>query len=767
MSEQRPYICRLLLAALLITCEATALSFSGPEVLKLDWSTRSLNVSDIDNDGLNDMVLINNDTAKIELLYQLAEGSGEIGQKRQLNKNRWDPALEDAHFEGESITIGFPLFDLAVGDLDGDGRVDLAYTGRESPLTVRFQDESGNWADVEEFDEFEPLGWTDTLEIVDLNADGEAELVVISANSLQVIAVGDDKRLYQKGDYYITGQNPFNLKIEDVTGDGRADIVYISSDGKQSLVVREQLKNGRFGPELRFPFDRPVRVLHILPRNGEKAATFCSVDSRNGSLEFFSLQRKQAVKERESLLTKQPKIYPIFEKGRLEASYAIGDIDGDGLEDVLVANPDKAEVVLFLKKPGYFQSPQTFPSFSKISSMAYGHFFEGDQKNVAITSAGERTMGITRMNSEGRIEFPRQLVIGEGDPLVCQAVNLDGDGYDELALVLEKDDTKMLVLASPADRKNPDSVWIELARAELADVKRKPTTIREVAIFEENRSGLMVFVPREAPLFFSMDEMALSEVARSSNVRESLLKNVQPSQINVIDINADGENELVVGQAGYARALRLNGEKLEMMDQFNARRSEDKISAIIPFYKEDHLQELIFYIEESGAFQQIKRNQDGVFRYDSSVDVGRIELTDWYQLSNPQTNTAFIFTGVDRFWSLMDGADVWKRVVEKNYETDLEDVYYNFIDSADFDGNGSFELVAVDGQNHVVEILSEQNEGLESTLFWEIFEQNLHYQGRNGSKTEPRQIVIADLNNDGKLDFAFLVHDRILFYPQQ
>ena len=67
----------------------------------------------------------------------------------------------------------------------------------------------------------------------------------------------------------------------------------------------------------------------------------------------------------------------------------------------------------------------------------------------------------------------------------------------------------------------------------------------------------------------------------------------------------------------------------------------------------------------------------------------------------------------------------------------------------------------------MVEILSEQDERLESRMFWEIFEQNLHYQGRNGSKTEPRQTVIADLTNDGKLDFAFLVHDRILFYPQQ
>ena len=45
---------------------------------------------------------------------------------------------------------------------------------------------------------------------------------------------------------------------------------------------------------------------------------------------------------------------------------------------------------------------------------------------------------------------------------------------------------------------------------------------------------------------------------------------------------------------------------------------------------------------------------------------------------------------------------------------------------------------------------------------WEIFQQNMHYQGRSGGNLEPRQILIAELNGDDLLDFAFLVHDRVL-----
>ena len=125
-----------------------------------------------------------------------------------------------------------------------------------------------------------------------------------------------------------------------------------------------------------------------------------------------------------------------------------------------------------------------------------------------------------------------------------------------------------------------------------------------------------------------------------------------------------------------------------------------------------------------------------------------------------------IFTGSDRFWNLTPDFDKWTQVMDQSYEMTLEDVYYSYVESTDFDQDGLFDLVVVDGQNHVVEILSEQEDGLDSQMFWEIFEQSLHYQGRSGSKIEPRQVVIADLTNDGKLDFAFLIHDRILFYPQ-
>ena len=106
-------------------------------------------------------------------------------------------------------------------------------------------------------------------------------------------------------------------------------------------------------------------------------------------------------------------------------------------------------------------------------------------------------------------------------------------------------------------------------------------------------------------------------------------------------------------------------------------------------------------------------------------------------------------------------------MVEESYETDLEAVHYSYVEGADFDQDGSVDLIAVDGQSHVVEFLVQKESKWESRMFWEVFEQNMHYQGRTGSTVEPREVVIGDFTGDGKLDFALLVHDRILFYPQE
>ena len=60
----------------------------------------------------------------------------------------------------------------------------------------------------------------------------------------------------------------------------------------------------------------------------------------------------------------------------------------------------------------------------------------------------------------------------------------------------------------------------------------------------------------------------------------------------------------------------------------------------------------------------------------------------------------------------------------------------------------------------------EENEW-KSVLRFNVFERNLHYQGKKGGAAEPREGLVADLNGDKKDDFALLAHDRLLLYYQE
>ena len=780
MSDHYPYLFCIvaLTASSLLRAEpevAPDFGFGSPEVIKLDWSTRSLTATDLNADGLRDLAVINNDTAKIELLYQLALGAAAPERKKTVNRSRWEPVLEDALFEKRGLTVGFPVFDLAAHDLNGDGRVDLAYTSGEVPLTVRYQNEDEEWVDSQEFDGFEALGWMNSIKIADTNGDGLAEIYVLSADAVRVFRQTAEGELSEPDLFYISGENPFNLMLFDATGDGLQDLLYLSRDGKQILAMREQVADGQFGPESRFTLERTARTVVPLGAVGDEAPALGMVNSRSGALEFLRLAARPGEVDpaRSALAGREPEIYPIFKQAREPAAYTLGDVDGDGHQDLIVANPAKAALVLFTRMADRFQASDEFPSFSAASSLAAGRFHQQAQETVIVLSEAEKTVGRSTLDARGRLTFPRQIEIAAGDPVALSAFDLNGDDYDELALIYQDQGDYRLVVAAPADRQAQAGSWDVLFDMELAGVRRKPTAITSLDCFELGSPGLIIFVPREPPVLLRPDDsahgLAFKAVATESSIRESLFKALTPAEVSVFDVDGEGANELVVARTGFARAFRIAGDRLEMVDQFNARRGSDEITAVIPIKSDSGISAIALYVGGAGEIQLLRPDATGVFRYEQSRQVGRLELQNWYRLPAAKSEEAdgFLLAGKDRFWYFgpADAGPSW--VVEDIYETDLEDIHYTHLAAADFDADQKTELVALDGSAHVIDVLSSHDGSLRSRMFWQIFEQNMHYQGRTGAKLEPREILIDDFTGDGLPDLTLLVHDRVLIYPQE
>ncbi|HNX05231.1 MAG TPA: hypothetical protein PKI32_06995, partial [Opitutales bacterium] len=100
------------------------------------------------------------------------------------------------------------------------------------------------------------------------------------------------------------------------------------------------------------------------------------------------------------------------------------------------------------------------------------------------------------------------------------------------------------------------------------------------------------------------------------------------------------------------------------------------------------------------------------------------------------------------------------------YETDLDDIHYTQMESGDLSGDGCEEIVAADGNGNLLEILQQSEPGkpFASVMHFVVFEANPHAGGRNDGGLQPREMLIGDLNHDGRHDLALLIHDRVLIY---
>src|SRR5215212_3098062 len=90
-------------ASLAETSVSNRFGFTGPEIFPIDNQIGQLHVADLDGDGLNDLILVNNSRSKINLLYNQT-GKTNLTQKVILSgRHEINELPPDARFRIDSI----------------------------------------------------------------------------------------------------------------------------------------------------------------------------------------------------------------------------------------------------------------------------------------------------------------------------------------------------------------------------------------------------------------------------------------------------------------------------------------------------------------------------------------------------------------------------------------------------------------------------------------------------------------------------------------
>lgn len=749
----RPFV---LAAALATPVLAAGPNFLAPEVLKLDWNTSTPRAGDFNGDGLTDLVLLNQDRSRIEFLLQRPGGARPGDPERTSREDRWNPVLEVSRFEKKPLVVGRGTLSLAVGDWNGDKRPDIVYTTDEDKLVLRTQGAGGVWTQKKEFELDSTADDGEALVVQDINGDGKDDLALLTNTRLNLWLQKDGGWADVKS--YVLGESGSGgLQAADLNNDSRVDFFYTAPDA-DAVLVRLQQEEGGFGEEWRLEITegrswaRPVRM------QGRTGLAW--VHSSTGMVEVAGLTPAQVEAGSDRAASIRHAMPSTDSKG---GASALGDLNGDKLPDIVLAEPRNARVWFFAgEADGGFHEGREFPALSGIDAMVITDV-DGDAKHeLVLLSTVEKSVGLARWQKD-RLAYPEVIHQGTETLLAMAAGTLGATGQTTVALLVEgKGKTQVLALQWNAAEKKFTSTT-----QDLPGTFTKPGGLKLVDANQDGRGDLAVFSSL-APMQLLLSQTdAKTPWKRAEGLPDSFVNRIPPTSLSTGDLDGDGKDELFVAREQLARAFRVGADgRVVMVEQFNAPDATSQLASVV-VTREGGKARVLVVDAARHKLHEMLADADGVFRVEHSHTLP-VSGADAFSLLGQR----LLMLGRSSFQLVPLAGGTLKLETLVTFDSELKDSQISDIIPAAFSGGPVDDLVLVDAaKTRVLEFFKPVPEATppawQSSMFFRVFETDPHFRGKSGSENEPHDYAAMDLNQDGRPDLCLLVHDRLLIYVQK
>jgi hypothetical protein len=372
------FITLILLWPVLVGCDQPLpkdASAPGGSRVVVGTTPGSVELADLNGDGKRDIVVAN--TASNNLTILLGDGRG-----------RFTPA------PGSPVAAGESPNDIAIADLNGDGKLDLALANHEhKQITILLGDGRGGFAPQATV-AVQSKPHAHGVAAGDFDGDRKLDLAVESweTNQVEILLGKGDGTFATPGRLLSVGRMPYQrLRAGDFNNDGYADIVTTNFEADSVTVLLGGKDGFAESPGSPFPANKtPFGVavgdlnkdgkldLAVVNYSGEPA------DLKNDGLTVLLGDGRGAFK----IALGSP-----FRTGAAPTRVAIGDINGDGLPDVAASNSESQNVTILLGSArGDFSKPYQIPAGREPKGISIADLNGDGKAEIVVVNAQDNDL---------------------------------------------------------------------------------------------------------------------------------------------------------------------------------------------------------------------------------------------------------------------------------------------------------------------------------------------------------------------------------------
>ncbi len=702
--------------------------FGDREIYEFANSMSGLVFDDINADGRDDIVLINNQRSRIEVLIREPSAT-QVGL-------RGLPALED-----QFTSIGFLLeqktFHLEVLDLDGDARQDILTAGTQRGLRIYLQNREGRFDRplaplVKATDQIIHVG------TADFDADGRMDILIGRRNNAEVLYNDGSGRFRRRLSLAFTASDCEAAMIGDFDGNGYQDILLRFPKEKLPLRLFRGRPEGGFGWE--HPLETPpLRMIAPISLIDQQADQLLAIRKNAINVHHYALTRNVPGDIWRAATVTPAHIVARGASAKRPISWTLADFNRDGNMDYCLSAPELSQIMIhFGADRDLNPVPRAISSLRRIKTLGVDR--HGD---LYVFSPEENA--IARHPRDDLEAFP-DFVDLPGTPRMMDV----SQWHPGFFTIIE--DKQQRLLFCWADRNG------EKRSVPIGLPKNQPPDAMRVFPVAPKLWGVVLFSPLKKPAMYLWNGRRLTPV-RPKQFR-ALGIGLAATDIGIVE--SAQTPGLIISEGQTARLYRLVDRKFEIQRQFS-----------LP----DEKAVLKFGVDARGPggapgylFYNKTGNELCWFPEDAQQAAVCIALTDEYrELAgllplNLKSGRGLLLPGrTASRWIRSDAVNYALQTISDHTSRAESPKLWNLCPLRL--GNPPRAMAAaLDAQNAAIELLSVKNGALTEEVSFQVFQGPQFNHKERGWYYEPREVTAGDLNADSRMDLGILVHDKLVIH---